>query len=93
MSNPQVGNNTEKNRFELAVDGSMVVAEYNLLPGAIAFTHTLTPSALRGRGLAGQVVKAGLDHARAQNLKVIPQCWYVAEYIGQHPEYQSLVER
>lgn len=89
----QVVNNTDKNRFELAVDGSMVVADYNLSRGTIVFTHTLTPSALRGRGLAAQVVKAGLDYARAENLKVIPQCWYVAEYIGQHPEYQPLVAR
>ena len=86
-------NNTRKSRFELAVDGSMVVAEYNLSPGAIAFTHTLTPPALRGRGLAAQVVKAGLEYARERNLKVIPMCWYVAEYIGQHPEYQPLLAR
>lgn len=91
--NGQVIHNTAKNRFELTVDGGTVVADYDLSPGTIAFTHTVTPSSLRGRGLAAVVVKTALEYARDQKLKVVPMCWYVAEYINKHPEFQPLTAR
>lgn len=88
-----VRHNAAESRFEIEMDGATAFAEYHLSPGVITFTHTLTPSRLRGRGLAAKVVKAGLEHARAEKLKVVPRCWYVAEYIGSHPEFQDLVAR
>lgn len=90
---PDVVHNAAMRRFELATENGTVVAEYDLSPGAIAFTHTLTPPALRGQGLAAKVVKAALDHARSEKLRVIPMCWYVAQYIDQHPEYRPLLVR
>ena len=36
--------------------------------------HTFTPEALRGRGLAGQCVKAALTDAASRGYKVIPSC-------------------
>lgn len=79
-----------QNRFALDVDGETVFTEYRLTPGVITFFHTLTPPKLRGRGLAGTVVKAALDFARAEKLRVVPQCWYVGQYMDTHPEYQDL---
>ena len=32
-----------------------------------------------------------LDHARAQNLKVVPQCAYIAAWIQRHPDYADLI--
>jgi predicted GNAT family acetyltransferase len=57
----------------------------------MTITHTGVPTALGGRGLAGEITKFALDHARAQGWKVIPQCSYVAAYINKHPEYTALV--
>ena len=51
------------------------------------------PEALSGRGIAGEIVKFGLDHAREKKLTVVPQCSYVAAYIKRHPEYQDLLAR
>lgn len=85
-----VRHDVAQNRFALDLDGETVFTEYRLTPGVITFFHTLTPSKLRGRGLAGTVVKAALDFARAENLKVVPQCWYVGQYMDTHPEYQDL---
>ena len=85
-----VRHDSAHNRFALDVDGETVFTEYRLGPGVITFYHTLTPSKLRGRGLAGIVVKAALDFARAEKLKVVPQCWYVSQYMDTHPEYQDL---
>jgi predicted GNAT family acetyltransferase len=86
-----VTNNHKESRFETTVDGEVAVAEYHQEGNRITFTHTLVPEALEGRGLAGTIVKAALDHARAENLEVVPQCAYVASYIKRHPEYQDLV--
>lgn len=87
-----VRHNASAHRFELDVDGETVFTEYRLVPGTIIFQHTLTPRALRGQGLAARVVHAALIHARAENLKVMPLCWYVGEYIQTHPEFQDLLE-
>lgn len=85
-----VRHDVEHNRFTLDIDGETVFTQYRLAPGVITFLHTLTPPKLRGRGLAGVVVKSALDYARAEKLTVVPLCWYVGEYIDTHPEFQDL---
>ena len=45
-----------------------------------------------GRGVAGDLVKAALDYARAQGLRVVPACSYSAAYVQRHPEYADLVD-
>jgi uncharacterized protein len=54
---------------------------------------TYVPPAERGRGLGGQLVKAAVAFAREKGLRIIPTCWYVAGWIGAHPEHRDLVER
>jgi len=57
----------------------------------ITFTHTATQPELRGNGLAGRVVRQALDDARAASLRVVPKCWYVAQFIDRHPEYRDIL--
>ena len=52
---------------------------------------TQVPDAARGRGIGGELVEAALTHARANRLRVIPTCWYVETWVGQHPEYRELL--
>ena len=86
--------NTAASRFELDVDGEVgSFAEYVVADGVMTFTHTVTEPHHRGNGLAAIVVRHGLDTARAANLRVVPRCWYVAEFIVEHPEYADLVRR
>lgn len=66
-----VVHNAARQRFELDVDGQTAFTEYRLSSGAMTFFHTLTPPALRGRGLAARVVQAALEYARAERLKVV----------------------
>jgi uncharacterized protein len=84
-----VVDNTAENRFELAVDGELAIAEYRIADGAIYFTHTETPSKLQGRGIAGRLVQAAMESAQARGLKVVPRCSYVARWLQDHPEFQS----
>ncbi|QYM79906.1 N-acetyltransferase [Horticoccus luteus] len=89
---PVVRHNAAAHRYELAADGDVAVAEYQIDGHTITFTHTWVPPALRGRGLAEQLVRQALDDARADARRVVPQCSYVARFISRHPGYQSLVD-
>jgi len=87
----EIRNNEAEHRYELEVDGQLAIAEYRLRPGRISFTHTEVPDALEGRGIGKRLVKAALDDARAQGLKVVPICAFVKHYIETHPEEQDLL--
>ena len=89
----QVVHNRERRRFEAEVEGKTAVLDYVESPGTIVFTHTYTPIGLRGRGIASQVVTAGLEYARAHSLAVVPQCWFVADFIDGQPEYEALLKK
>ena len=87
-----IRNNEQQSQYETTIDGHTAYVAYDLEdPDRIVFTHTKVPPALEGRGVAGAVAKFALDDARAKNLKVVPQCPYVASYIKKHPEYQDLL--
>ncbi|HEX8622704.1 MAG TPA: GNAT family N-acetyltransferase [Allosphingosinicella sp.] len=86
-----VSNNEAEHRYELEVDGQLAIAEYRLRPGRITFTHTQVPDALEGRGIGSRLVKAALDDARAQGLKVVPTCPFVKHYIDTHADYRDLL--
>ncbi len=78
-------------RFELHVDGHVCELDYQVVDGRAVFTHTGVPAALQGRGLAAQLVEAGLAWARDERLKVTPACSYVARYIERHPAWNDLL--
>ena len=56
MAMDSIRNNTAINRFELDVESQTAVAYYSIVDGVITFTHTETPMALRGRGIASRLV-------------------------------------
>ncbi len=79
-----------RGRFELDVDGSVAFANYRLAGDRVIITHTETPPALRGRGVASELVKGALELIRADVHKVVAGCSFVVEYLEQHPEYADL---
>lgn len=87
-----IRHNEASSQYETTVDGETAFVSYDREdPDVIVFTHTIVPDEISGRGVAGAVVKHALDDARRQNLKVVPQCSYVAAYIKRHSEYQDLL--
>jgi predicted GNAT family acetyltransferase len=89
--NLQIEHQPERGRFQVVVDGHLSVAEYRLHDGVLAITHTEVVAELRGRGIAGELMKAVLAHASAQGLKVNPLCSYARSYMQRRPETQSLL--
>jgi uncharacterized protein len=87
----KVRNNKGQSRFELDVKGGLAFANYRATPSAVIITHTETPRALRGRGIASELVKGALELIRADGHKVIAGCAFVVDYLGKHPEYRDLV--
>ena len=88
-----IRDNPAEHRFELDIEnGHMAVLYYRLAPGVITLTHTETPPQFTGRGIASRLVHEVLQTARARGLKVVPQCAFVAAYIGKHPEFADLLK-
>ncbi len=55
--------------------------------------HTLVPEALRGQGLADELLHALLDDARTQGFTIVPLCPFVASQARRHPEWAELFSR
>jgi predicted GNAT family acetyltransferase len=90
---PPVVHNAAARRFEVVIDGGTAFSRYLLAGNKMVIEHTEVPVELEGRGIAGRIVRAELDYARAQNLAVMALCPYAKAFIGRHPEYQDLLER
>ena len=82
-----VRDNKAQSRFELDVEGAVAFANYRLTPSAVIITHTETPRALRGRGIASELVKGALELIRADGRKVIAGCGFVVDYLHKNPEF------
>ena len=88
-----IRDNPSKHRFEADLgDGSLAVAQYDLLPGKIAFTHTEVPPAHERKGVGSALIRYALQAARERGLKVVPICPFFAAYIRKHPEVQDLLD-
>lgn len=81
-------------RFELREDGAVVgIADYRPDGDVLVVPHTEIARNRRGEGLGAVLVGGMLDHVRASGRTVRPLCWYVAQFVGEHPEYADIVER
>ncbi|MCC8945244.1 putative GNAT family acetyltransferase [Bradyrhizobium sp. USDA 4503] len=85
-----VRDNRDQNRFELDTEGGLAFANYRRTPAAVIITHTETPRALRGRGIASELVRGALELIRTDGHKVIAGCGFVVDYLNKHPEYADL---
>jgi uncharacterized protein len=85
-----VRDNTNAKRFELTVDGNIAFANYRIAGDRVIITHTETPPALRGHGIASELIKGALGLIRADGHKVVAGCSFVVDYLDQHPEYADI---
>ena len=84
--------NTAASRFEATVAGHLCVADYVIEGDRMVFTHTFVAPELRGRGIAGKLVRAGLESAIAKHRKIVPACSYVAAFVKRHKEFRDFLE-
>jgi predicted GNAT family acetyltransferase len=83
----------ERSRYEISVDGRVVgIADYRVVdPERVVFPHTEIDPSMRGRNLGATLVGAALDDVRGTGRRVVPHCWYVAQFIDERPEYHDLL--
>ena len=87
----EVTHDIDKQKFYMVVDGLESHLEYSRMSSVLNLNHTYVPNELRGKRIAGKIVKAALTYAEENNLKIIPSCSYVADYIQRHKVYEFLV--
>jgi hypothetical protein len=91
MAMAELTDNTDRQRFEMAVDGSVAFVTYHLQGDTLTLLHTEVPQALGGRGIGSALAQSVLDEARRRNLHVVPRCEFLAGYIERHPANADLV--
>ena len=87
----ELTDNITRHRYETKVDGAVAFVEYRLDADRAVLVHTEVPQALSGRGVGSAIARAVLDDARARGLRVVPECPFIADFMGRHPDYASLV--
>ncbi|HSD17834.1 MAG TPA: GNAT family N-acetyltransferase [Thermomonas sp.] len=85
-----IAHDPARHRFTAEVDGETAYLEYERGDDVMVITHTIVPPAIGGRGIAGDLVRAAVEHARAEGLKVDPRCSYADGWMRKHPEYEAL---
>lgn len=59
----------------------------------IAIDHTRVPPAYRGQGIAEKLVARGIADARAEGLRIVPICSYVAAQFRRHPDWDDVLAK
>lgn len=87
-----IEHDSQQQQFQLEYQGHVARVIYTLDGSTMTITHTLVPEAIGGQGIAGQLTRAALEHARSAGLGVVAHCSYAAAYLRRHPEFQDLVQ-
>jgi predicted GNAT family acetyltransferase len=86
-----VRDNGEQGRYEIVEGGKVVgIADYRVMGDRVLFPHTEIDPSRRGQGVGSVLVRGALDDVRRQGKTVVPQCWYVAQFIDENPDYTDL---
>lgn len=87
----EVRRNDADSRYELLVDGQLIgVADYSISGDTVVLPHTEIAPDRRGEGLGDALVAAALDDIRSSGRTVVPACWFVVQFLDDHPEFADL---
>lgn len=86
-----VHDNSERERYELEVEGGFAFIDYRRSGGVVTMTHAEVPRALRGGGVGSELVRGALALVRQRGDKVVPLCSFVEHYMQRHPEVHDLL--
>jgi hypothetical protein len=89
----KVIHNPGESRFETVIEGTLSKLDYIQNGKNFVITHVGVHPSLRGQGVAGKIVEAGLAYARENSFRVVPMCSYAAAYIRRHPEHAELTRQ
>ncbi len=86
----------DEQRFEQGFAGpdgdeALVFCDYAVRGQTRSLLHVEADPALRGTGAAGRFMDSLAAHARAENLKLQPQCSYAVAWLKRHPDHADLL--
>ncbi|HEX4747386.1 MAG TPA: GNAT family N-acetyltransferase [Gaiellaceae bacterium] len=86
-----VRDNPRELRYEAIAGGRLVgLIRYRREPGVVVLVHSEIDLGLED-AVGPELVRGALADIRARELRVVPHCQYVIEYIRRHPEESDLV--
>ncbi|MEU0225303.1 GNAT family N-acetyltransferase [Streptomyces sp. NPDC006284] len=90
---PTVERIDARHRYVILVDGRQAgLTAYRDRGEQRVFFHTEIDDAHAGQGLAGQLVRQALTDVRAQGLRIVPVCPYVAKYLTKHHDFDDITD-
>ena len=79
-------------RYELVEDDEVIgFADYAVRGDTVVFPHTVIDPGRRSEGLGAVLVQGALEDVRPTGRRVVPTCWYVAQFIDTHPDFADLL--
>lgn len=84
---PSVRESPDGSRFELVEDDRVIGVTDVRIDGDVAvMPHTVIDGSRRGQGLGDLLVGAAVTELASRGLRVVPTCWFVADYLERHPD-------
>lgn len=80
-------------QFDLYQDGKEAgLLEYNRAKeGILEITHTEVAEEYNGKGLGKELVKAAVEAAKKDGLKIVSSCPYAKKMIEKTPEFKDIL--
>lgn len=81
-----------KGAFYIEENGERIAElSYIKNKGTMTIDHTEVNAKLRGEGIGEDMVRAGVEYARENHLKIKPACPYARKVIERTPEFQDVL--
>ncbi len=84
---PPIRHDPDRSRFFVQLedgDAELIYAQFS--DDVLDLQHTEVPPSGQGRGVGDALVRAALDYAREQGMRVMATCPYVRAWLCKHPE-------
>ena len=82
-----------KGRYVLEQDGAVAELTYSIAsPRLVIADHTSVPDAFRGQGVGLKLAERLIADARAEGVKIIPLCPFVAAQARRHPDWADVMQ-
>jgi hypothetical protein len=83
-----------KGAFVLTQDGNRLAEmTYSVAGSRVIIDHTQVDELLRGKNVGAQLVRAAVEWARAENVKLLPLCPFARSVFDKTPEYADVLAK
>jgi len=83
-----------KGAFVWTQDGKRLAEmTYTVAGSRVIIDHTTVDEVLRGKGAGAQLVRAAVEWARRENVKLLPLCPFARSVFDKTPEYADVLAR